>query len=256
MQQFLAKYMPPDYSAHGPQLDLMTGLVHWLMLILFVGWGGYFVFALFRFRAKKNPHASYTGVQSHFSTYTEAGIAVLEIVLLLGFSIPAWYRWTRPVPAAANPLVIRVVAEQFAWNIHYAGPDGRFGRTDLKLVSSSNPIGIDLNDADAKDDIANINQLHLEVNRPVVIRLSSKDVIHSFYLPVMRAKQDVVPGMDIPIHFTPIKASSENEKWEIGCAQLCGLGHYRMRGMLFVHTKEDFQKWLAENPPVGQTIGM
>ena len=137
-----------------------------------------------------------------------------------------------------------IVAEQFAWNVHYPGPDGFFGRTDLKLVSSTNPIGLDLTDPHAKDDVVASNQLHLEVNRPAIIHVTSKDVIHSFKLPVMRAEQDAIPGMDVPIHLTPIRTNN-GETWEVACAQLCGLGHYRMRGQLFVDTKADLQKWLA-----------
>ncbi|HSN67647.1 MAG TPA: hypothetical protein VLV48_00255, partial [Thermoanaerobaculia bacterium] len=163
----------------------------------------------------------------------------------------AWYRWTtRPAPDT-NPLEVRVVGEQFAWNIHYPGADKVFGKSDIKLVSSSNPLGLDPNDPDGKDDIFSLNQLHLEVNRPVIVRISSKDVIHSFALQQMRVKQDAIPGMEVPIHFTPVVVQKEGEKLEITCAQLCGLGHYRMKGMYYVHTKEDFEAWLRQNTPAG-----
>src|SRR5215212_698840 len=198
MREFLAKYMPIDASAHGPELDRLNAMVHWLMLILFVLWAAYFVYALWRFSAKRSPKASYAGIQSHWSTYGEAGVAVIEAVLLVAFSIPLWSRWTsRPKPET-NPLEVRLVAEQFAWNIHYPGPDRKFGRADVKLVSSTNPLGLDPNDPDGKDDIATLNQLHVEVNRPVIVHISSKDVIHSFSLPTMRVKQDAIPGMVVP----------------------------------------------------------
>ena len=248
MEKFLAKYMPPDYSAHGHQLDQLNAVVHWLMLILFVMWGAYFLFVLWRFNAKRNAKASYGGMQSHFSSYLEAGVAVVEVVLLVGFSIPLWSRWTHRPGRELNPLEIRVVAEQFAWNAHYPGKDGVFGKSDPKLVTSTNPLGLDPNDPQGKDDIATLNQLHLEVNRPVIINLSSKDVIHSFFLPVMRVKQDAIPGQEVAIHFTPIRTTN-NDKWEIACAQLCGLGHYRMRGQFTVHSKDEFTKWLASNAP-------
>jgi len=251
MEKFLAQYMPPDYSAHGPALDRLNAVVHWLMLILFVVWGAYFVYVLWRFSAKRNPKASYGGMKSHFSSYLEVGVAVVEVVLLVGFSIPLWSRWTHKPGPETNPLEIRVVAEQFAWNIHYPGKDGVFGRVDPKFMSSSNPLGIDPDDPAGKDDIATLNQLHLEVNRPVIINLSSKDVIHSFFLPVMRVKQDAIPGQQVAIHFTPIRTTN-NDKWEIACAQLCGLGHYRMRGQFTVHTKAEFGKWLADNAPQTQ----
>jgi cytochrome c oxidase subunit 2 len=253
MREWLAEYMPPNYSAHGGQLDQLNVWVHWLMLILFVGWGLLFLFMLMRFRASRHPKAVYHGTRSHASKWAEIGVFVVECVLLFGISIPAWSRWTRRPAAETNPLEIRVVAEQFAWNVHYPGPDGIFGKTDVSHVSSANPLGIDLTDPHAKDDVATVNQLHLEVNRPVIVRLSSKDVIHSFFLPYMRVKQDATPGMEVPVHFTPVKTSG-TETWEIACAQLCGLGHYRMRGQLQVHTKADFGTWLASQTTVATSI--
>ncbi len=257
MKEFLAQYMPPDYSAHGPQLDSLNAYVHWLMLILFVFWGAYFLFVLWRFNANRNPKANYHGMRSHWSTYSEAGVAIVEAVLLIGFSIPAWYRWTNRPGPETNPLELRIVAEQFAWNAHYPGADGIFGRRDVKLVSSTNPLGLDMTDPHAKDDVVALNQLHLEVNRPAIIHITSKDVIHSFFLPVMRVKQDAIPGMDVAIHFTPVKATGPDDHWEIACAQLCGLGHYRMRGQLTVDTKSGFQAWMksqvAQNSPAPDT---
>jgi len=115
------------------------------------------------------------------------------------------------------------------------------------MVTASNPLGIDPSDPNAKDDVSSLNQLHLEVNRPVRLSITSKDVIHSFSLPVMRVKQDATPGMISPVHFTPVRANN-GEQWEIACAQLCGLGHYRMRGQLFVDSQQDFQQWLSSEP--------
>lgn len=249
MREWLNEWMPPDYSAHGGALDQLNANVHWLMLILFVGWGLLFAYMLVRFRASKHPKAVYHGTHSHISTYAEAGIAVVEVILLVGFSIPLWYRWTKAPTKDQNPLEIRVVGEQFAWNIHYPGADGIFGRADVNHVTSSNPLGIDPTDPNGKDDIASLNQLYLEVNRPTIIRLTSKDVIHSFSLPYMRVKQDATPGMEVPVHFTPVKTSGA-ETWEIACAQLCGLGHYRMKGQYHVRTKAEFDKWMAEQVPV------
>ena len=253
MKQFLDNWLPPDYSAHGWQVDQIIVITHWLMAILFVFWSLFFIYTLYRFRASRNPRASYHGMQSHWSTWGEAGVAVVEIVLLVGFSIPAWYRWsTRPDRASVNPFEVRIVAEQFAWNVQYPGADGKFGRTAVNLVTSTNPLGLDMSDPAAKDDVAALNQLHLPVNRQALIHVTSKDVIHSFKLPVMRVEQDAIPGMDVPIHFMPIRTTTNKDRWEIACAQLCGLGHYRMRGQLFVDTPQDLQKWLAEQPKVMQ----
>jgi cytochrome c oxidase subunit 2 len=238
--------LPPDFSTHGAQLDYLLGIVHWVMLILFVGWGAFFVYTLFRFRAGRNPQASYAGARSHFSTYGEAGVAVIEAVLLVGFAVPIWAKRVNAPPPESQSVVMRVVAEQFAWNVHYPGRDGKFGRTAADFVSTgTNPLGLDPNDPAGKDDVTTLNQLHIPVNKPVLIYLTSKDVIHSFFLPYMRVKQDAIPGMSIPVYFTATKTGD----WEIACAQLCGNSHYRMRGFFSVHSDADYQKWLAENAP-------
>lgn len=255
MDKLLARWMPLDASEHGQEIDRLIGVVHWLMLFLFLAWGAYFLYVLWRFNERRNPRANYHGTQSHFSTYAEAGIAIVEVVLLVAFSIPAWYRWTQPPGRDKNPLEVRVVGEQFAWNVHYPGADGIFGRRDVNLVTSSNPLGLDLADPHAKDDIVTLNQLHLEQGRDTIIHISSKDVIHSFKIPVMRAEQDAIPGMDVKIHFKPVKANDNGDKWEIACAQLCGLGHYRMRGDIHVHKKADFNKWLVTEPKAQSSLG-
>ncbi len=254
MKDFLARWMPIDASSHGQELDQMNALVHWLMLLLFVGWGIYFVWVLFRYRAGRNPKASYEGATSSATTWIEGGIVVAEAILLVGFAIPAWARWVTPQPGE-NAVTVRVIGEQFAWNVHYPGPDGVFGQQKPELMNASNPIGLDPEDPAGGDDIVSINQLHIPVDRPITVLLSSKDVIHSFGLPVMRVKQDSIPGMEIPVHFTAAMSTppeavypacaATKSCWEIACAQLCGLGHYRMRGFLVVHEPGGFEAWLA-----------
>jgi cytochrome c oxidase subunit 2 len=248
-------HLPQLASQHGGALDHTLGLVHWLMLVLFLGWGGFFAYVLWRFRAKRHPAADHAGVKSHASTWLEGAVAVVEAILLIGFSIPLWADRVDRFPAPADATQVRVVAEQFAWNIHYPGPDGVFGRTDVKLVDTqSNPLGLDRDDPAAKDDVTTINQLHLPAGRPVLIQLTSKDVIHSFALQEMRVKQDAVPGTVTPVWFVPAVTTEEMRQrtgnpefgYEISCAQLCGLGHYRMRGYVTIHTPEDFQKWMDE----------
>ncbi len=244
MPDLIGKYLPTNAAAHGGFLDHMTNLVHWVMLILLVGWGAYFIYVLFRFRSGRNPQADPTGVKGHFATYTEVGVAVVEAVLLVAFAVPAWAAWVAPQSDGADVVRVRVVAEQFAWNIHYPGPDGEFGVGDINLISVSNPLGLDPGDPAGKDDVTTINQLRLPVDKPVTVLLSSKDVIHSFGLPVMRVKQDAVPGMEVAVHFTPIKTNGD-ERWEIACAQLCGLGHYRMRGFLTILPQGEYDEWMA-----------
>jgi cytochrome c oxidase subunit II len=247
--------LPPLASAHGGQIDGLIGWMHVFMFILFVGWGGFLAYALIRFRRSRHPVANYTGVTSHASTYSEIAVAVIEAVLLFAFSIPIWAARVDRMPSENDALVVRVTAEQFAWNIHYAGPDRVFGRTDISLLDlQSNPLGIDRTDPAAKDDISTLNQLYLPANTPIIVRLRSKDVIHSFGVPEFRVKQDAVPGLTIPIWFVPDVTTAEMRtrtgnpefQYEIACAQLCGMGHYRMRGFVTVQTPEEFQKWMED----------
>jgi cytochrome c oxidase subunit 2 len=250
----LQRFLPPVASEHGPQLDHVNEMVHWLMFILFIGWGAFFLFTLFRFRAGANPRASYGGAKSHSSTYLEVAVAVVEAVLLIGFSIPLWADRMDEFPAEKDAVVVRVVGEQFAWNMHYPGADGKFGRTSRDLIDlETNPLGLD-REGEGADDITTVNQLHLPVDKPAIVHVSSKDVIHCFNLPHMRVKQDTIPGMSIPLWFIPnvtteeMRARTGNPEfvYEIACAQLCGLGHSSMRGFLTVHTREAFDAWLAE----------
>jgi cytochrome c oxidase subunit 2 len=234
--------LPREASTHAAEIDNMIVLVHWLMLVLFVGWGIFFAFVLVRFRKAANPRASYAGAHGKIAKSTEVGVAIVEVILLLFYAIPAWAVRVRAFPAESDAVVVRVVAEQFAWNVHYAGADGKFGRRDIKLITSDNPLGLDRTDPDAKDDITDINNLNLPVDRPVLVHLSSKDVIHSFGLVEMRVKQDVIPGMDIPVWFIPNKIG----EYEIACSQLCGLGHFRMRGFVHVRSEADYTSWMAD----------
>jgi cytochrome c oxidase subunit 2 len=169
-------------------------------------------------------------------------VAIVEVILLVFYAIPAWAKRVKALPSENEAVVVRVVAHQFAWEIQYAGPDGKFGRTDPNMVTSDNLIGLDRRDPDAKDDIVTSNQLNLPVDRPVLVHLSSQDVIHSFGLYEMRIKQDAIPGMSIPVWFIPNRVG----QYEIACSQLCGLGHFRMRGFVTIQSAADYQKWFDD----------
>jgi cytochrome c oxidase subunit II len=233
--------LPVAASQHAPDVDSLIVVVHWLMFVLFIGWGAFFLFVLVRFRKGANPRADYHGAKGKISKMLEIGIVVVEAILLVFFAIPAWARRVSNFPPESGATVVRVVGEQFAWNIHYPGPDGKFGRTDISLMAADNPLGLDRSDPAAKDDITTINQLTLPVDKPVLVHLSSKDVIHSFGLYEMRVKQDAVPGLDMPVWFIPNRIGD----YEITCSQLCGLGHYRMRGFVNIRSQADYEKFLA-----------
>lgn len=250
----MTSWLPAQASAHAPNIDFVLGLEHVGILALFAFFCAYFVYVLVRFRRGAHPAASYRGMASRWSIYLVFAIALAEGVLLIAFEMPEWNERVNKLPTNEEATVVRVVAEQYAWNVHYPGVDGRFGRTDISLVGSDNPLGLDRSDPDAKDDVTAVNQLSVPVNRPVLIHLSSKDAVHSFTLYEMRVKQDAIPGADSPVWFIPTVTTSEMRRrlgkpdfeYEIACSQLCGLGHYRMRGFLNVMTDSEFRAYLAQ----------
>lgn len=213
---------------------LVTGAVFILtnLLLAYFGW---------RYQDHEGARAAYWHESSRLEwTWTLTTAAILAFFLFSALGL--WKRVNADPPPDA--MLVEVTGQQFAWNIRYPGRDGVLGHTDAKLASQENPIGLDKSDPAAADDILLLNQLYLPVDRPVRIRVRSMDVIHSFFLPNFRVKQDAVPGMAIQIWFIP----KEVGQYEIACAEHCGLGHYRMRGQLHVVEATQFDKALAGAP--------
>lgn len=234
--------LPPVASAHGQGVNNLISYIHWLMGALFVGWFAFFLYALWRFQARRNPKGDYMGVRTHASSYLEVTVAGIEAVLLLFVAIPLWAQRVDDFPKESESTVIQVSAQQFAWNARYAGADLTFGKQDMKLVSGTNTFGIDPEDPAGKDDVQVLNEIHVPVNKPVIAYITSKDVIHSFKVSTMRVTQDAIPGMRVPVWFKPTKEG----RHQIYCAQLCGNGHAAMaQGYLVVESEEAYAKWLA-----------
>lgn len=205
------KWTPPNLSEHGAKIDQLIDITHYFMGVLFVAWGIFFTYCIVRFRAKSGGTAQYHPVKGKASKYAEVGVAIFEAVLLLGFSMPVWGEYKNNPPAESDRIEVRAIGEQFQWNFHYPGNDGIFGRTSAEYIDTvSNTIGLDPNDENGKDDIQTIGELHLPVGKPIYVRITSKDVIHSFAIPTMRVKQDAIPGMEVPVWFQ-IKPSATTE---------------------------------------------
>ena len=241
--------LPVLASEHGQHVDDLIIYVHWLMIVLFVGWLAYFAYTLFRFHHSRNPKADYFGVKNHASNYIEGAVALVEGILLVGVAIPFWAQAVDKFPTESESTRIQIVAQQFNWNVRYPGKDGIFGKQDMHLVSDQNIFGVDPNDPNGKDDVQTINEVHVPFvkgadgkTKPVIIYISSKDVVHSFKVIALRVTQDAIPGMRIPIWFRP----TQEGRFQINCAQLCGNSHSQMSvGMLVVESQEAYEKWLA-----------
>ena len=247
INEFLGQ--PPNASEHGYQIDHILEFSHWFMGALFVGWSLFFVYVLIRFRKARHPKADHQGITSGISTHLEFSVVLIEAVLLIGFALPLWAKRVNQFPDTGDAILVHVVGQQFNSNFYMPGPDGEFGRRDINLVSNSNPVGLDPNDPAGKDDIVVLGELHVPVNRPVIIELSSKDVIHNFALVHMRIAQDAIPGSIIPMWFKPLKTGT----YEVICGQLCGLGHYSMKGTVVVDEPAEYQAWLKEKADLAGT---
>jgi cytochrome c oxidase subunit 2 len=210
--------LPEQASTYAPRIDGMFHLIMWITGVIFVLVEAILLIFLFKYRSRPGREVHYTHGNNRLEVIWTI-IPALICVMLALLSRRIWEDVKEHMPHDA--MEIRVTGEQFAWNILYPGPDGKF---------------------DTPDDIATLNQLHFPVGKAVVATLSSKDVIHSFFLPEFRVKQDAVPGMKTRIWFEATKVGH----WEIACAELCGLGHFRMKGFVTVDSPEDYQKWLAE----------
>lgn len=246
MMHFFEKILglPVLASSNGRSVDQLIVYVHILMVVLFVGWLAYFLFTLYRFNSKRNPKGDYLGVKNHASSYLEVAVAGIEAALLIFVAIPVWAHHVDEFPSESESTVVQVVAQQFLWNFRYPGKDGVFGKQDMHWVTATNPFGVDPSDPNGKDDIQTVNEMHVPVNKPVIVYVSSKDVIHSFRIIAMRVTQDAIPGMRIPVWFKPTKIG----RYQINCAQLCGDGHAAMsNGYLTVESQADYQKWLDSN---------
>jgi cytochrome c oxidase subunit 2 len=238
--------LPELASSNGQAVDDLMVYLHYLMLALFVGWILYFGYVLWRFNAKRHPKANYEGAKSHAPSYVEVLIVAVEAILLIFIAVPVWAKTVSKFPSPADSTIVQIVAQQFAWNARYAGPDGIFGHQEMKYVTTDNIFGVDPKDPNGKDDIQVLNEIHVPVNKPVLIYLSSKDVIHSLKLVAMRITQDAIPGLRIPCTFTPTKVG----RYQIECAQLCGNGHASMSGgFVVVESPEDFDKWIKSKSP-------
>jgi cytochrome c oxidase subunit 2 len=242
---FLARrWMPLAASQHATSLDrqFKLSLADTAMVFLIAQ----FALAIFVWTSRTRP-------DDRAKTHPRAiPIAVWIAVLFIGVELfsastlgrSAWAAMY-DVSSSANTIRVQVMGQQFAFYFRYPGADGKFGPIHVDRIDASigNYFGLDpVRDPASKDDVTSA-ALVLPVNRPVELQLLSQDVIHGFYVRELRIQQDMVPGMEIPVHFTPTRIG----KYEIVCSQLCGLGHYRMRAYLQVVSDADFEKWMQAN---------
>ncbi len=233
-------WFPAPISEHGIAYDqqftitlVVTGIIFFLAQMA-LGW------VIFKFR-DDGKRATYSHGNNKLEAIWTSATAVLFIGLVL-FGTRIWAA-VHFESAPADALKIEVSAKQFAWNFRYAGPDGVFGKTDIKLINDAggNAFGIDDKDPASKDDITSAS-IKVPAGKPIMLIMKSRDVIHNFFVRELRLKQDIVPGMEIPMHFQADKIGV----YEVPCSELCGLGHHQMRTTLEVMAPADFEKWMRD----------
>jgi cytochrome c oxidase subunit 2 len=221
MRDYVSWLLPPGASTFVDEIDWLYTAILVITGLAFVVVQATLIWFLVKYRGRPGRRAVYT----HGNTRAEIIWTSVTAVVVVWVGLASAGGWHRikghdSAPAGSYPLLI--TAKQFEWHITYPGRDGKLGTADDFTVRS---------------------QLHVAVNRPVAATLESEDVIHSFFVAPWRIKQDAVPGMHIPVWFQPTKVGT----FELGCAELCGLGHYRMRAVVTVHTQEDYERWAAQH---------
>jgi cytochrome c oxidase subunit II len=242
---FIAKiwWLPVGASAAAAGIDHYFSVTFILMGIVFVAAQGILGFFAWRYRDRG---ASSVAHYSHGNNRLEIAWTALTFILFVGLNLMSSSIWAseRFRPAQPGAVQVEVTGMQFQWYFRYPGPDGKFGATKPELIDPSTggegAVGLDPTDPASKDDLVT-GTMYLPVGREAEVILRAHDVIHSFFIPGMRFKQDAVPGLAIHMHFTPISTGD----YEIVCAELCGLGHYKMHGMLKVVSQQEFDAWLA-----------
>src|SRR5438874_6688905 len=212
-------WLPENVSTYGQEIDWLFHLIYYITGVTFILVFATMLAFIVMYRDRPGRKARYT----HGNTTLEivwTVVPALILVILTLLSVPAWSKIKMTMPE--TDFVVQVTAKRFNWQVTYTGPDGKFGTADDKTL---------------------LDEMHVPVNKIVRVHLKSQDVIHSFFVPQFRMKQDAVPGREIKQWFEATKPG----KYELPCAELCGFGHSGMRGWIYVHTPEDYQKWAAEN---------
>jgi cytochrome c oxidase subunit 2 len=245
--------MPKPIAQIAHDIDHLFRFILTIAFVIFLLAHLYLIVAVWRFRFREGRKSASVGLERRDWIWILAPVALILLadIVFDHKSNRIWAQVFWKIPQQS--FIVEVTGEQFAWSLRYPGKDGKLGRSDLKLINDDNTLGIDPEDPASKDDIfipAGQGELHLPLNHPVLFLLHSKDVLHSFSVPFARLKMDCVPSMTTRLWFTPTKAGT----YEFSCAELCGLGHYKMRGVLVVEPMGDLKRWMEEQGTFGDML--
>ena len=234
-----------DIASNWGNIDVTVQITFWVCGVVFVAVGLFMAYSVWKFRHREGARADYEPENPRL----ELWLTVVTAIGVVAMLAPGLIVWDEYVNVPDDAQEFEVLAKQWQWAFRFPGEDGKFGTVDVKNVSLNNPFGMNPNDPRGEDDVlVNTNTVHLPINQPYKALLRSNDVLHDFFVPEFRAKMDSVPGMITYFWFEPTREG----KFEILCAELCGQGHYTMRGWVEVDTQEDFDAWLAGQPTWAQ----
>lgn len=243
---FVSPWWITPLASNWKQMDDTLAITLLITGLFFVGINLFIVYALWRFRHRDGQRAAYEPDNRKLERRLLIGTTV-GIMALLAPGLFVYAEYVRPPPDA---IEVEVLGKQWEWHFRYPGASGKLGMTNVSYVSAANPFGLDPADPVGQNNILVNGDMHLPLNRPVKIMLRSIDVLHDFYVPQFRARMNMVPGMVTWFWFTPTKAG----RYEILCAQLCGVGHYNMRGYVVVEDEATYLKWLEAQPTFAATM--
>lgn len=228
-------------------IDSTMIITFWITGAVFSAVILFMAYCVFRFRHREGARAAYEPESRRLETW----LTVVTTVGVAAMLTPGLFVWSQFVTVPKEATEVEVVAQQWQWNFRLPGADGKLGTSNARLVTSDNPLGINPDDPNSKDDvIVQAADLHLPVGKPVKMVLRSIDVLHDFFVPEFRAKMDMMPGMITYYWFTPTRTGT----FEVLCAELCGVGHAFMRGIVKVDTEQDYQTWLHQQSTFAQLM--
>ena len=244
---FLSPWWWTEIASNWGYIDDTIVITFWVTGVVFIGVVLFMAYCAYRYRYQKGRRAEYRPENTKLEWWL-TGLTAAGVVVML---TPGLFVWKQFVTVPEGAAEVEVLGQQWQWSFRYPGKDGVLGTSDTRNIDDDNPFGLNRNDPNGRDDLLiEGDDLHLPIDRPVKVLLRSIDVLHDFYVPEFRAKMDMVPGAVTFFWLTPIRTG----RFDILCFELCGVGHYTMRGNVVVEEESDFQAWLQEQTTFAQSL--
>ena len=249
--------LPPASSIHGAEIDTLMKVSMTLILVVFFALSPMLFYFAYKYRGRKENKAYFFAHNNKLEIFWTI-VPTIVLTALIIYGLRTWDRAMNPDISEAT--VIEVYSKQFDWTARYSGIDNVLGDANYKLVEGRNTLGVDINDKNSADDIV-VREVHLPVNKPVLLKFRSRDVIHSAFLPHFRVQMNCVPGLSTQFAFTPTKTTAEMKDTEgedfeyvLLCNKICGSAHFNMQMKFIVESEEDYNKWISSQKTIQNSL--